>query len=823
MRNFYALAVWNSWNSKPDKITVALQVKQSLATRSRIPGVLVILAYLCPRLCQAAPPAGYYLVWADEFNTFSLDTSKWDYWLLGNRRDAVNTASAVSVNGSNLVITTYTSAGTHYTGMIATDQTFRSRYGYWESSIKWGDTNGMWSAFWMQSPTMGANLSDPQVSGSEIDIAEHRFVDGGNNNIANQVQINIHWNGYGSSGQSSGSGNVGSGLATGFHTHGILWTPNSYSVSIDGSQVYNGGSSPISHSTEWAILSSEVDDTSTTWAGFIPAAGYGPLASSTTKLAVDYVRYYAPTNVLFWTGASSPYWTNSANWISNLPPTSVNNVTFSSLSGNLNNTLGNDFSVKGLVFLNLGNGLTINGPNVLTIGSDGIDMVAANHTIAISAPINIGANQTWLVGPNNPGNTLNINGGISGANTLTKGSYGILVLNTSNSFSGILNVDTGSTTSSDGILRVAHPAALANVASPISIRNNNAGSSTLQLSAVVGNITINQAIALNARSSSNAAIENLSGTNTLAGGITLNVGGSQYWLQSDAGQLNLGSVISSVATGARTITFMGAGNFSVPGSVQNGSATVGIVKAGSGILTLSGIQTYTGPTAVSNGTLIVNGTVASSPITVYSSGTLSGAGVIKTPVSVLPGATLAPGPSGPASVGALTISNSLTLAGSTILALNKTTLTNDSILGLSSISYGGSLTVVNLSESLNAGDSFVLFQSSSYGGSFNSITLPSLAAGLAWNTNSLTNGVISVISTVPPAISSITQLPDANFQIDGSGLPGVNYQLRGTTNLVPPINWLPLTNQTANGSGAFQFVDWNATNFPQQFYQITGP
>src|SRR5690242_16118244 len=178
-----------------------------LATSSRFLSVLLAGCFLS-HLAQAAPPAGYYLVWADEFDGLSLDTSKWDYWLLGNRRDAVNTSSAVSLNGSNLVITTYTSAGTHFTGMIATDQKFRSRYGYWESSIKWGDTNGMWSAFWMQSPTMGAYLNDPQISGSEIDIAEHRFVDGGNNNIANQVQVNFHWNGYGASGQSSGSGNV---------------------------------------------------------------------------------------------------------------------------------------------------------------------------------------------------------------------------------------------------------------------------------------------------------------------------------------------------------------------------------------------------------------------------------------------------------------------------------------------------------------------------------------------------------------------------------------------------------------------------------------
>src|SRR6266481_1738922 len=568
--------------------------------------LILVLFVFCLRPCYATPPAGYYLVWADEFNSFSLDTSKWDYWLPGNRRDAVNTTSAVSLNGGNLVITTYTSAGTHYTGMIATDGTFRSRYGYWESSIKWGDTNGMWSAFWMQSPTMGANLNDPVVSGSEIDIAEHRRVDGNTNNIANQVQVNIHWNGYGSSGQSSGSGNVGGGLSSGFHTHGILWTANSYSFSIDGSQVYNGGSSPVSHSTEWAILSSEIDDTSTTLAGFIPAAGYGPLASSTTKLTVDYVRYYAPTNVLFWTGASSPYWTNSANWISNLLPTSANDVTFSSLSGNLNNTLGSDLSVKGLVFLNTGNAVTISSPNTLTIGSDGIDMVAANHTVTINAPINIAADQTWLVGPNNPGNTLNINAGVSGAFTLTKGSYGTLILNASNSFSGTLNVDTSSTTSSDGVVRIAHPAALANARSPISIRNNNGGSSTIQLSAAGGNITLNQAIALNARSSSVAAIENLSGTNTLAGNITINVGGSQYWFQSDGGQLNLSGFISSVATGTRTLTFMGSGNFSVPGSIQNGSATIGIIKTNSGFLILSGTETYTGPTAISNGVLIVN-------------------------------------------------------------------------------------------------------------------------------------------------------------------------------------------------------------------------
>ena len=164
---------------------------------------------------MAAPPPGYYLVWGDEFNGTSLDTTKWDYWLPGRRRDAVNVTNAVSVVGGYLTITTYTSNNTHYSGFVATDRKFRTKYGYWESSIKWGDTNGMWSAFWLQSPTMGRYLCDPQTAGSEIDIAEHRWVDGSTNPVANRVQVNIHWNGYGSSARGAGSGYVGNGLADG--------------------------------------------------------------------------------------------------------------------------------------------------------------------------------------------------------------------------------------------------------------------------------------------------------------------------------------------------------------------------------------------------------------------------------------------------------------------------------------------------------------------------------------------------------------------------------------------------------------------------------
>jgi hypothetical protein len=407
------------------------------------------------------------------------------------------------------------------------------------------------------------------------------------------------------------------------------------------------------------ILSNEVDDTSTTWAGFIPAGGYGDLGASAAKLTVDYVRYYAPTNVLFWTGANSVYWTNSANWISNLPPTPTSDLTFSYLSGNnLATTPGQDYSIDGLIFLNLNNSATISGTNRLTIGAGGVDMVAANHNVTISTPVTIGAAQTWFVGPNHPGNTLNLNGSLSGTSALSKGGHGALILNGTNSFSDALNVDTG--------------------------------------------------------------------------------------------------------------------------------------------------------------TLLVNGSLGAANVTVIG-GTLGGNGVINGPVTVQPGGSLAPGNS----IGVLTISNSLVLGGTAFIELNKSAATNDAVRGLSTITYGGTLTVTNLGGTLAAGDSFRLFSAANYSGSFASLNLPPPGVGLAWNTNGLTNGILSVAATAAPQFSSITQTRDGSFQFSGVGSAGVTCALEATTNLAPLIVWFFVMSAMADQNGQFQLVDLQATNYPQRFYRIT--
>jgi autotransporter-associated beta strand protein len=776
----------------------------------------------------AAPPAGYYLAWSDEFNNPTLDSTKWDYWLLGSRRQAVNVTNAVSLNGSNLVITTYTTNSTHYTGMIATDGTFRSRYGYWESSIKWSDSNGMWSAWWMQSPTMGTYLYDPFVSGSEIDIVEHRYVDGSTNYIGGLVQNNIHWNGYGSAARSAGSGNIGSGLTNGFHTYGFLWTPAVYTLYVDGSNLrswnYANNGVPVSQSTEWVILSSEVDNASTTWAGYIPAGGYGNLGASAAKMIVDYVRYYAPTTTIFWTGASSLYWTNAANFVSNLPPLATSDVTFSYLSGNnLSNILGQDYTVNGLVFLHMNNGASVNGPHTLTLGTNGIDMVAANHTVTIYCPVNIGATQTWLVGPNSPGNTLILNGNLSGSASLSKGGYGTLILNGTNSFSGTLNVDTGSTANNDGALRVTRGANLASVASPIAIRNNNSGSSTLQLDGSPGDIAVAQNITLNGRNTNVVAIQNLSGSNTLAGGLSINVGGGLYLLQSDAGTLNLGGVITSVASGTRNLTFQGGGNFYVAGSMQNGSATtLNLSKTNAGTLTLAGANTFSGATTNWRGNLLVNGSLASS--LAVAGGTLAGTGTIAGAAAVLAGGTLAPGISG---IGTLSFGSGLTLAaGSTnVMELNRTAKTNDLLKVAGALTYGGNLVVMNLSGTLMAGDSFKLFSAGGYSGAFASLSPAAPGPGLVWNTNTLaTDGTLRIAAAAAPVINSVI-IADNRFQLSITNGPAYSpFRVFTSTNLALPVtNWTPVWTDAFSVYGIGQFTSAAGPTNHQQFFNVTVP
>ena len=277
-------------------------------------------------------------------------------------------------------------------------------------------------------------------------------------------------------------------------------------------------------------------------------------------------------------------------------------------------------------------------------------------------------------------------------------------------------------------------------------------------------------------------------------------------------------------------------------AISGDSATDGgMTKNGAGTLTLSGTNTYTGTTTINAGRVALGsaGSIASSrsiavaggalfDVSAVSGGftlgaaqTLSGSGTVNGVITNR--GTIAPGASG--TTGTLALSNSPVFNGALLIKVNRNNGTplNDQIrLPASAMTYAGTLTVSNLGAPLIAGDSFAIFSAASYHGSFATLNLPALGAGLAWNTNALTNGVLSVVTTVGPQFASLAQGADGNFQFSGTGAAGATYELDAATNLSLPIFWFFVTNAVADPNGNFQFWDLSATNFPQKFYRITG-
>jgi autotransporter-associated beta strand protein len=207
----------------------------------------------------------------------------------------------------------------------------------------------------------------------------------------------------------------------------------------------------------------------------------------------------------------------------------------------------------------------------------------------------------------------------------------------------------------------------------------------------------------------------------------------------------------ALADYARIFVVGSGATLNVSGSLRAAVGSEGLVKNGTGTMILASGNAYDGPTAVNAGTLIVNNTAGSATgsgeVTVATGGTLTGTGKIAGPVAVQSGATLAPGDS----IGTLVISNTLTLAGNTVMEVGKTAgvITKDLVRGMTSLTYGGTLFVNHSGEALAVGDSIKLFDADSYSGDFAAISPSQPGAGLQWDTTGLiTGGTLGVTAQV---------------------------------------------------------------------------
>lgn len=248
------------------------------------------------------PGKSFQLVWHDEFDGDALDMSKWsyrtNYW--GRRAHWYATAEdgCVELRDGFCFLKVRRLPNGEYvspqlqTGGLMWDipriehprtmwslppiekPKFEHRYGYYECRCRLQREKGWWSAFWMQSASQGVT-HDPGRSGVESDIME-AFEPG---IVSTHC---FHYNGTGDGHRrfdsyrcTAGTKGVTSPEAQrrikaaemqmgsdDFHTYGLLWEPDGYTVFVDGRQsgakVGAGPGEAVSHTPQFILISTEV-------------------------------------------------------------------------------------------------------------------------------------------------------------------------------------------------------------------------------------------------------------------------------------------------------------------------------------------------------------------------------------------------------------------------------------------------------------------------------------------------------------------------------------------------------------------------------------
>ena len=272
----------------------------------------------------------------------------------------------------------------------------------------------------------------------------------------------------------------------------------------------------------------------------------------------------------------------------------------------------------------------------------------------------------------------------------------------------------------------------------------------------------------------------------------------------------------------------------------------GLTKNGLGVLILVSNATYTGGTTLNAGTLALSNAVTlnlsaflavnagamldasdriDKTLTLASGQTLTGAGSVKGNTVVGSGATLSPG----GSLAMLTFSNNLTLGGgsTTVMELSVSPLTNDVARVAGNLVYGGTLMLTNLRTApLANGNSFKLFSAAGFSGAFTNLVPVIPGINLAWNTNSLGGGILSVVSSPTPLPTFGALRVDADgINLSGSnGVPSWPYLLLTATNLgLPLTNWTVVATNAFDASGNFSITNPPNPEVTPVFYRLMMP
>lgn len=233
----------------------------------------------------------WMLVWNDEFDGTTLDTSKWgfrrNFW---GKPFPAFTDEGVELDGQSHLRLHLLRKGDEFcsphlqTGSLTYDipknkegiwpfgsyqkPKFMHRFGYYEIRCRMPKCDGWHAAFWLQAPSIGAS-PDPRYCGVECDIMESYKLFSSGEIICGNI-----WNGYGA--DCKGNGHFHFPFvetADGWHTYGVDWSREGYVFYADGAEV-GRVAGPISEVEQFILVSTECHGYR--GPGFTAPAGHQP-------------------------------------------------------------------------------------------------------------------------------------------------------------------------------------------------------------------------------------------------------------------------------------------------------------------------------------------------------------------------------------------------------------------------------------------------------------------------------------------------------------------------------------------------------------------
>lgn len=185
-------------------------------------------------------PAGYQLVWQEEFNESATglpDTKKWWYetaepgwvnnelqtYIAGRKGDIVT----ADVSDGTLKIRAIKDGSRVYSARVNTNESWT--YGWFEARLKLPKGKGTWPAFWMMPATWSG-----WPDGGEIDIMEHVGC------VPTEVSSSIHCKAYyhAIGTQKTAARKIASVMDE-FHVYALEWTPEYIKTYVDGELLFH--------------------------------------------------------------------------------------------------------------------------------------------------------------------------------------------------------------------------------------------------------------------------------------------------------------------------------------------------------------------------------------------------------------------------------------------------------------------------------------------------------------------------------------------------------------------------------------------------------